>query len=413
MLAGNRKPVSPRRLRWLLLLGSIGLVLSTACSERKVQSAPPAAVPVVVATVEQKTVPLQIQAIGAVEAYSTVSIKSNVSGELTAAYFKEGDDVRKGQLLFTIDKRPFEAELHQAEGNLARDLAQAANAHAQADRYQALFKSGVVAREQADQMVTAANALDAAVRADGAAVENTRVQLQYCTIYSPIDGRTGNLMVKPGNLVKANDNPILLNINQIKPIYVTFTVPEQFLPDIKKYGARRKLEVSANFPSGNASGAVGTLSFIDNAVDQATGTIKLKGTFPNGDRRLWPGQFVNAALTLANQPNAIVVPSQAVQTGQQGDYVFVIKQDMTAEARPVVIAQNLGGRAVIRQGLTAGERVVTDGQLRLVPGNKVEFRAAINSPGTSQASSAMSSQSAVPAQRQERLTNKSAARSGD
>jgi multidrug efflux system membrane fusion protein len=338
----------------------------------------------VVASVEQKTVPIQIQAIGAVEAYSTVSIKSNVSGELTAAYFKEGDDVRKGQLLFTIDKRPFDAALHQAEGNLGRDQAQAANARAQAERYQALFKNGVVAKEQADQMLTSADALDAAVRADRAAVENAKVQLLYCTIYSPIDGRTGNLMVKPGNLVKANDNPILLTINQIKPIYVTFPVPEQFLPEIKKYGARGKLEVTANFPNASTPPAVGTLTFIDNSVDQTTGMIKLKATFANNDRRLWPGQFVNAALTLSKQPDAIVVPSQAVQTGQQGDYVFVIKQDMTAEARPVAISQNIGGQAVVRQGLQPGERVVTDGQLRLVPGSKVEFKAAINTSGTGQ-----------------------------
>jgi membrane fusion protein, multidrug efflux system len=230
-------------------------------------------------------------------------------------------------------------------------------------------------------MDSQAAAMRALVLADNAAVENARVQLQYCTITSPIDGRTGNLAVKAGNLVKANDTPILVTINQITPIYVTFTVPEQFLPQIKQYMQRRTLPVAATFPNANQAAARGDLSFIDNSVDQATGTIKLKGTFTNVDRRLWPGQFVNVELMLATERNAIVVPSQALQTGQKGTFLFVVKPDMTAETRPVTISQNAGGTAVISGGVEPGERVVTDGQLRLAPGLKVEFRSPVSTPG--------------------------------
>ncbi len=351
-----------------------------ACSQQKTQAAAPQVVPVVVASVEQKSVPVQITAIGAVEAYSTVSIKPNVSGQLTGVYFKEGDYVRKGQLLFAIDKRPFEAALAQQKGNLAHDIAQAENARAQARRYDALEKAGVIAKEQAEQMTTSAAALDAAVEADKAAVENAKVQLTYCTIYSPLQGRTGNLMVKAGNMVKANDVPILVTINQVEPIYVTFTVPEQYLEEIKQSFSRRKLPVSASVPHSTEPLGVGELSFLDNQVDQTTGTIKLKGTFPNRQRRLWPGQFVNTALTLATRPDAIVVPSQALQTGQNGQFVYVIKPDMTAESRPVVVSQNVGSQAVIQKGLQPGERVVTDGQLRLVPGAKVELKSPVGQP---------------------------------
>jgi len=275
--------------------------------------------------------------------------------------------------LFTIDKRPLVAELARQEANLAHDIAQAANARAEAKRYEALEKEGVVAKEQAETMTTSSAALEAAVQADRAAVQNAKVQLQYTTIYSPIDGRTGNLMAKAGNLVKANDTPFMVTINQIQPIYVTFTVPEQFLPDIKKYSAQRKLVVAAA-PPNSSQQSVGRLTFIDNSVDQTTGTIKLKGTFANVDHRLWPGQFVNANVTLRSQPDAIVVPSQAIQTGQDGQFVFVVKPDMTAESRPVVVASNANGQAVIEQGLQPGERVVTDGQLRLIPGARVELK---------------------------------------
>ncbi len=375
----SMRPVSLQRAMCRLTLtgltcAALGLLIS--CSGTK--AAPPAqsAVPVLAATVEQKSVPLQVRAIATVEPYSTVSVKTQITGELTGVYFREGQDVKKGDLIFTLDKRPLEAALKQAEATLARDQAQAANARIQARRYEALWKEGVVSKEETDQIQSNADAQDAAVAADKAAVENARVQLVYCSIYSPINGRTGNLMIHQGNMIKANDTPFLVNINQIQPIYVTFTVPEQYLADIKKYASRGKLRVEALIPNDTRGPVVGTLSFIDNMVDQATGTIKLKGEFANTDRRLWPGQFVNATLTLTNQANAIVVPSQAVQTGQQGQFVFVIKPDMTVEARPVVLSRSTDGQAVIEKGLAPGERVVTDGQLRLVPGTKVEIKEA-------------------------------------
>jgi len=337
------------------------------------------------ATVEQRDVPLQVKAIGAVEAYSNVSVKTQVTGELTGVHFKEGEDVSKGQLLFTLDKRPFEAALKQAQGMLARDQAQAANARAQAKRYESLHKAGVVSKEEYEQMQSNADALDAAVLADQAAVDNARVQLAYCTIYSPIDGRTGPLLIHQGNMIKANDTPFLVSINQVQPIYTTFTVPEQNLADIKRFSRQGRLRVQAFIPNDTRGPATGWLSFIDNTVDQATGTIKLKGEFANADRRLWPGQFVDVILTLTQQPKAIVVPSQAIQNGQTGQFVFVVKPDMTVEARSVILDRSTDGQAVIGKGLTAGEQVVTDGQLRLVPGvTKVELKEVVAPLGAPQ-----------------------------
>ncbi len=367
-----------RVMRVFLLAGL--LVLLASCTGTKAAPPPPSAVPVVAATVEQKNIPQQLRAIGVVEPYSTVAVKTQVTGELTGVFFKEGQDVRKRQLLFTLDKRPLEAELKKAEGTLAKDQAQAEHARVQQRRYEALLNAGVVSKEEYEQFRSSAKTMEAAVAADKADVENARVQLLYCSIYSPINGRTGGLMVHQGNEVKANDVPPLVNINQVEPIYVTFTVPEQNLAEIKKYASQRKLRVDANIPNDSRGKVVGTLSFIDNAVDQTTGTIKLKGQFPNADRRLWPGQFVDAVLTLHDLPNAIVVPSQAVQNGQQGQFVFVIKNDMTVEARPIVVSQNENGQAVVQSGLAPGERVVTDGQLRLVPGSKVQVKQALNQP---------------------------------
>jgi multidrug efflux system membrane fusion protein len=334
------------------------------------------AVPVTVAPATQRDVPVQVKAIGNVEAYSTVQVKSMVGGEIVRAGFTEGQDVRKGQLLFAIDPRPYQAALAQAEGNLARDEAQAANAQAQATRYAALFKDGVVSKEQYDQMVTQAKAATEVVRADHAAVETARVNLAYCTIVSPIDGRTGNVAVKVGNIVKANDVP-LVTINQIRPIYVSFSVPQQFLPDIKKYERERKLPVQAKVP--NEPADTGVLTFIDNAVDPQTGMIKLKGTFSNGDHRLWPGQFADVVMTLATDKGAVVVPSAAVQTGQNGQFVFVVTKENKAEMRPVTIGRVVESETVIRSGVQPGEQVVTDGQLRLTPGVKVALS---NAPGS-------------------------------
>jgi len=348
----------------------------TGCSAKKAETqGMPAdySAPVTTATATLAAVPLQVRAIGNVEAYSTVSVKAQVAARVEKAYFTEGQDVGKGDLLFTLDRRPFDTALQQAEANLAKDQAQLENAKAEADRYTKLFQEGIVSKEQYDSMRTNADALAASVRADKAAIEKAKIDLSYCTIQAPIDGRAGALLVHPGNLVKDND-AVLVVVNQIHPIYVTFSVPEQHLADIKRYRAQGPLKVEAVIPTQEQNPAQGVLTFIDNAVDSTTGTIKLKGTFENPDNRLWPGQFVNVALTLTTQSNAVVVPSQAVQTGQVGQYVFVVKQDMTAEYRPVVAGNNIAGETLIQKGIQAGETVVTDGQLRVVPGMKVAIK---------------------------------------
>lgn len=359
-----------------LSLGLAACALLTACSGGTATAPTSPVVPILAATVAQKDMPVQLQAIGSVEAYSAVSVKTQVTGELTGVYFLEGTDVRKGDLLFTLDKRPFEAELKKQEANLEHDIAQAKLAHLDAERYGTLYKGGVISQQQYDQTQSNAEALDAAVQADKAAVENARVQLIYCSIYSPISGRTGTLMIHQGNMIKANDTPFLVNINQVEPIRVAFTVPEQYLAEIKRFSTAGKLAVQAAI-QGDSRPAVGKLSFIDNTVDAATGTIKLKGEFANTDRRLWPGQFVNVTLVLHTQPHAVVVPTQAVQNGQEGQFVFVIKPDSTVEARPIRVNRTSAGEAVVDAGLAAGERVVTDGQLRLVPGSKVSIKSGL------------------------------------
>jgi len=331
-------------------------------------------VPVTAAAVIQKTVPVQINTIGNVEAYSTVSVKSQIGGILDHVHFREGQDVNKGALLFTIDPRPYEAALKQAEANLAKDAAQLENAREEVRRYAELVKKGYVAQEQYDQIRTNAAAFEATVNADKAVVENARLQLKYCYIYSPFNGRTGNLLSHQGNLIKANaDNPMVI-INQIQPIYVTFSVPEQYLAEIKKYMSGGKILVKVFITTEKDNPEEGVLTFVDNTVDAATGTIKLKATFTNNKKRLWPGQFVDVVIVLTTQPNAIVVPSQSVQTGQKGQYVFVIKDDLTVEDRFVTAGGTLNSETVIEKGLQAGEKVVTDGQLRLVPGAKVQLK---------------------------------------
>ena len=337
------------------------------------QTAPIMAVPVTVAKAVQKTIPIDLSAIGSGEAYSTVSIKSQVNAELEQVHFTQGDFVTKGQLLFSLDARPFEAALNQAQATLARDKAQAELDEVQAQRYQKLFDAGVTPKEQFDQMKATADAQKASVHADEAASEAARLQLQYCSIYSPIDGRTGALGVTPGNLVKQNDVPVLVVIAQITPLYVDFAIPEQYLGVVKEFMAKGRLQVEAT-PYGDTKPEVGYLTFIDNSVDNTTGTIKLKATFANADHRLWPGQFSTVSLRLSEQENATVVPSQAVQTGQSGDFVFVVTPESMAEQRAVKVSRTIGGDSVISQGVKPGETVVTDGQLRLIPGIKVAVR---------------------------------------
>jgi membrane fusion protein, multidrug efflux system len=380
----------------------ITLLLLTGC-----QSAPQAGpgggmvfppVPVSVGRVVQENVPIEVRAVGNVEPYSSVQIKAQVGGPLLSVRFTEGANVRKGDLLFEIDPRPFrealrqaeaavmkdQAQLRVAEANLARSRAQLKNAQAEAGRYEQLSKEGISTRMQEDQIRTAAEVAEqtlrsdeasiegirAALESDQAAVEQAKLNLSYCEIRSPISGRAGNVLVHPGNLVKANDENPLVVINQIAPIFVTFGVPERYLGTITRQQGRGRLAVDITFERNSGDTLRGNLSVIDNTVDRNTGTIRLKAVFDNRQNQLWPGQFVNAVLTMDTQM-ATLVPSEAVQAGQQGSFVYVVKPDQSVEARPVTIGQNVEGRVIVEQGLAAGETIVTDGQSRLFPGAKV------------------------------------------
>jgi multidrug efflux system membrane fusion protein len=363
---------------------SITAALAAGCSGEAVQQTPGPGggrgggqnvpVPVTTAVVEKKSVPLDVQAIGTVIAASTVAVRAQITGELTSVNFKEGDEVQQGQVLFTLDKRPLEATLQQAQANLQRDEAQAQNARASAVRYEDLLKRGIATKEQVDQFKTQAAALEATVVADRAAVESAKVQLDYATIEAPISGRTGLLQVHKGNLVRANDTQPIITLNRVQPVYVSFAIPESMLPQFKHYLAAGSVRVEAKAPSEEGKPSTGRIDFIDNAVDATTGTIKVKGTFPNDDRRLWPGQFVNVSVTLTTDPNATVVPTVAVQSGQQGTYVYVVKADQTVELRTVAVTRTHGEESIIGDGLKSGETIVTDGHLRLIPGSRVSIK---------------------------------------
>lgn len=354
--------------------------------------------PVEVAVAAQRDVPIDISVVGSVEAYKTISVKSQVSGILTEMFFNEGDMVKKDQKLFSVDARPYQAALAQAEANLKRDQALLGQAEANmkrdtanqkytrdsADRFARLLSDGVVSKDQAEQLSSQADALSqgvsadqaaiesakAQISADGANIDNLKVQLSYTTVTAQLDGRTGNVSVKLGNLLVPNTVEVT-TINQVQPIYVTFSVPEARLADVKEYSARSKLPVLVKPQDGKADLERGELTFIDNAVDTSTGTIKLKGTFQNQGLRLWPGQFLNVTLRLTTQPNAVTVPNEAVQNGQDGQFVYVVKDDHTVEARNVVTGSRVDEDLVISKGLQAGETVVTNGQLRLQPGSAV------------------------------------------
>jgi len=351
-----------------------GEASNTLQPQRSGRGGAPAAVPVTIATVERKSMPIEVRVIGTAEAYSTVAVRAQITGQLTDVKFKEGDDVKAGQPLFALDRRPLEAALQQAQANLERDIAQAANAASQAKRYEDLAERGIATREQVDTSRTGATASSATVEADRAAAENAKVQLQYATIAAPISGRTGALMVNEGNLVRANDAVPLVVINQVTPMYVSFSIPEARLPELKRYMSQGSLRVQAAPPNEVGPAAMGRITFVDNAVDQTTGTIRIKATFPNEDRRLWPGQFVNVTVALTNDPAAIVVPSAAVQVGQQGQYAFVVKADRSVEFRPVVVERTSGAETVVKSGLEPAETVVTDGHLRLVAGSRVNIK---------------------------------------
>jgi len=414
--------------RGLALLAVLALA---GCSDRASGTQPvaaPPAVPVLAAEVVRKDVPLDVAVIGTVQALTNVGVKAQVSGQVVKVHFNEGQDVTAGQLLFTVDPRPFEATVAQAEANvgrdtaqmrqaeaglaqrraevqqalanLERDQAQLENARVQERRYKTLVEKELVAREQYDQFRTNLSALEATVSADRAAVENAKaaalaaqagvdnaraviradeamvdtakLNLAYTTIRAPMQGRTGNTMLQAGNVVKANDDNPMVVIAQVHPIYVSFAVPQQHLAAIKQYQAAGALAVRAT-PTGAPKPARGRLTFVNNTVDPTTGTIQLKGTFDNADNTLWPGQYVEVVLTLASEP-AVVVPSQAIQPGQQGPYVFVVKPDLTVQPRPVELGRRLATETIVTKGLAAGERVVTDGQLRLIPGSRVEIK---------------------------------------
>ncbi|MBF6570809.1 MAG: efflux RND transporter periplasmic adaptor subunit [Candidatus Binataceae bacterium] len=332
-------------------------------------------VPVIVAAVEQKNVPYQVHEIGTVESYSTVSVEARVDGRLDQVHFKQGDEVRKGQLLFTIDPRPFQAVLDQVAAQLTRDRAQAVQAAADERRYASLLEQGVGTQAQYDQAHATAAAARATVAADEASLQTARLNLSYTTITAPIDGRTGDLKLHPGNLVKANDvSGVMVVINQIRPIYVSFSLPERQLGDVQRYMTEHQLQVTAAAPNEEQEPAHGVLAFVDNQVDPNTGTIMLKGLFANQDERLWPGEFVTVRLTLGEHLDALVIPAQAVQTGQKGSYVYVVDGHMTAQPRPIVPGDTIDNQVIVASGLHKGETVVTDGQLRLMPGSQVRIK---------------------------------------
>lgn len=353
--------------------GMFFLCTAAGCAKKaeKPRGRPPALV--VTALASQQDVPVQLTAIGTMEASESVVIRTQISGELTRVAIREGQDVQKGTLLFQLDPRVYQAAIRKAEAALARDRVIMTNARRDYERYAQLARDGIVTQEQADGFRTKAETAAADLAADQAALDSAREQLAYCTITAPISGRLGLLAVDRGNIVKANDT-VLVTINRVTPIHATFTIPEKQLTDVKRHMAAGKVMVDAEVTGATVVRERGTLSFIDNAVDAATGTIRLKAVFDNAGKQLWPGQFVNLSVTLALKKNAVVVPGQAVQTGQNGQFVFVVLPDATAELRPVVTTAAVRGLAVIDSGLKPGEQVVIDGQMRVTPGSKVEIK---------------------------------------
>jgi len=356
----------------LAVLGAGVLIVQQANRGSRAESQKTAsAVPVTVAAVVAKTMPVRLVAIGNVEPFTTVSIKARVDGQLLSVKFKEGDEVRQGAVLFEIDSRPFAASLRQAQANLLKDKALLDRATEQEKRYKDLLAKNFISPDAYEQVRTNTATAAATVSADEAAIENAKLSLEYCTIRSPVTGYAGRIQIQQGNLVKANDTNPLVVINQIVPVYASFSVPEQNIADIRKYQADGELKVQAGFANSTHPMAAGKLSFIDNSADATTGTIKLKAEFPNTDKALWPGQFVNVVLTLYEQKDAIVAPSAAVQSGPTGQYVYIMKPDMTVELRNIKIARAEGDDTVVAGGLQPGDQVVTVGQLRLAPGTKV------------------------------------------
>jgi membrane fusion protein, multidrug efflux system len=372
----------------LMVVAAAAVMLFTGCSRDRSQRAGPPAVPVLADVAVSMDVPVKIGAIGTVEALNSAAVTAQVSGRVLEVAFAEGQDVNEGYVLFQIDPAPYRAALGEARANLKRDQARLDNAGADVARYTDLVAKDYVTKQEYDLVVSTAASAKATVEADEAAVQSDSVDLDHCTIRAPIAGRTGNLLVKRGNVVGAGSQAAMVTINQIAPIYVRFAIPEQQLPDVRRYSDQGPLSVQVFLPSDTSRVYTGKLTFIDNTVDAETGTVLLKATFPNEDRALWPGQFVQVELVLTIQANATVVPSAAVQASQQGEYIYVIRADDTAEQRPVVRGVKIDDKVVITSGAEAGERVVTDGQLRLTPGAKVAIKSGLapggpGSPGSS------------------------------
>lgn len=325
--------------------------------------------PVTVGTVTRTAIPIQLTAIGTGQAFKTVSVESQVAAIVKEVHYRPGQVVHKGDLLVTLDPSPFVAALAQAQAALKRDKSQADLDDTELRRSDELASKGLISTDQHDQTKATASTADAVVQADQAAIDTARISLSYCSVYAPIDGVTGAQLVYPGAAVKANDVPILVVINQVSPIYVQFSVPQQYLGSIRSLMARDRLPVQATLDTGGPE--TGDLTFVNNTVDQTTGTVQLMATFPNKDQRLWPGQFSNVLVRLGEQQNVLVIPTQAVQVNQQGNFVFVVKKDMTVDVRQLKVGRIVAGNSEILSGLSAGETVVTDGQVRLVPGSKV------------------------------------------
>jgi membrane fusion protein, multidrug efflux system len=390
------------RIRIVISVLAIACAALTGTGCKRQQAAAkaggPPVVPVSVAKAAQESFPVEVRVVGTAEASARVEVKSQVTAPLLRAAFTEGQNVAKGALLFELDARPFQealrqaeaalardrAQLRQAEATLARDQAQAKNAEADAARYAELAKAGVVAKAQYDQVRTSADVYRESVRAaqaniesakaalesDMAAIDKAKLDISYCRIHAPMSGRTGNLLVHPGNLIKANDIPLIV-INQVSPMWVNFSVPEQQLGAIRRLSSREKLPVRVSLQDDPSRQAIGQLAVVDNAVDSTTGTIKLKGTFSNADGMLWPGQFVNVTIRLDTIDNATVIPSEAVQNGPQGQLVYVVKNDKSVEPRPVQVGRSFEHKTVIEKGVNPGDIVVTDGHLMLFPGVRV------------------------------------------
>lgn len=367
--------------RWMLF-GGVGMLVVAVvlfayfgaeirANERKAPKGPPA-IPVTIETVVQQLVPYRIQAIGNVEAYSTVAVKARVDGQIVEVGFKEGEEVKKGQILFKIDPRPYEAALRQAEANALRDTAAAEQARSQEKRYQDLLDKNFVSKEAYAQIRTNATTAEATARASQAALDNAKLNVDYCTIRSPIEGYAGKIQIQLGNLVRANDVNPLVVVNQVHPIYVNFAVPEQRLAEVREHMASNPLTVDTLAPGSDEASASGVLIFVDNAVDPSTGTIRLRARFANKTNTLWPGQFVGVSVRLFDQPDAIVIPSTAVQTGPEGQYVYVVDKDMVADVRKIKVERTDGDHSVVASGLAKGEQVVTRGQLRLGPKTRVQ-----------------------------------------